>query len=265
MQMKLVTRAVAAAAVAGVASFTYQQVCEARDLRRFPPPGRLIAIGGRRLHLVEMGQGSPAAVIIPALAENVLQWLPVAQRVAAETRVCVYDRAEVGWSDPPPHWRRTPDIMAEDLHALLTAAGVAPPYVLVGHSIGGIALLVYRPRRDRPGRPIPAPAMYQLPPAAPQDLEDPQRPAIEPGREIHLHLNVSPGQLAVILRHHSKEKTKGDGARNAQSCPARVDAEPLNPHRVSYLLTRDFSRAAGRKRGDDSRGRRWAVRESSPP
>jgi pimeloyl-ACP methyl ester carboxylesterase len=136
--MKSTTRLAGAAAAAGIASFTYQRLAEAHDRRRFPAPGRLVDIGGRRLHLMTAGEGSPAVIIIPALAESVLGWLGVVERVAAETRTCVYDRAEAGWSDPPPHWRRTPALMAADLHALLTAAGIPPPYVLVGHSIGGI-------------------------------------------------------------------------------------------------------------------------------
>ena len=137
--MRFVTRAAAAvAAAAGMASFTYQRIAEACDHRRFPPPGRLVGIGGRRLHLVTAGRGSPAVVIIPALADNVLLWMHVLEGAAAETQACVYDRAGVGWSDPAPRWRRTPDLMAADLHALLTAAGVPPPYVLAGHSVGGI-------------------------------------------------------------------------------------------------------------------------------
>ncbi len=136
--MKPATRAAAATAAAGLASFAYQKVAEARDRRRFPPPGRLVDIGGRCLHLVEMGEGSPAVIIIPALGESVLGWLHILQGAAAEAQACIYDRAEIGWSDPPPHWRRTPDVMAADLHALLSAAGIPAPYVLVGHSIGGI-------------------------------------------------------------------------------------------------------------------------------
>jgi pimeloyl-ACP methyl ester carboxylesterase len=137
--MRAATRAAAVAfAVAGAASFTYQRLAEASDRRRFPPPGRLVDIGGRRFHLVEMGDRAPAVVIIPALADNVLQWLPIAEECAGETRVCVYDRAEIGWSDPPPRGRRTLDLMVDDLHALLPAAGIPPPYVLVGHSIGGV-------------------------------------------------------------------------------------------------------------------------------
>lgn len=136
--MKPAIRAATAALGAGIASFTYQRIAEARDRRRFPPPGRLVDIGSRRLHLVTAGEGSPAVVIIPALADNVLGWLRILQGAAAEMQACVYDRAEIGWSDPPPHWRRTPHIMAADLYALLTAAGIPTPYVLVGHSYGGI-------------------------------------------------------------------------------------------------------------------------------
>ena len=136
--MKLALRAAAVTAAAEVASFTYQRIAETRDRRRYPPPGRLVDIGGRYLHLVTAGEGSPAVVIIPALADNVLVWLRALEGVAAETKTCVYDRAEVGWSDPLPRGRRTFDLMASDLHALLSAAGIAPPYVLVGHSIGGI-------------------------------------------------------------------------------------------------------------------------------
>ncbi|MGH3188212.1 MAG: alpha/beta fold hydrolase [Streptosporangiaceae bacterium] len=136
--MRLVGRAAAVVTAAGLASAVYQKVSEARDRRRYPPPGRLVDIGGRRLHVVSRGEGTPVVVIIPALADNVLQWLSIAADAAAETQAIVYDRAGVGWSDPPPRWRRTPDLMAADLHAMLHAADFQPPYVLAGHSIGGI-------------------------------------------------------------------------------------------------------------------------------
>ena len=136
--MKVPSRVASVAAAAGIASLTYQRIAEARDHRRFPPPGRLVDIGGRRLHLVDAGEGSPAVVIIPALADNVLQWLGVLEGAAAEARVCLYDRAGIGWSDAPPRGRHTPATMASDLYALLQAAGIPPPYVLVGHSLGGV-------------------------------------------------------------------------------------------------------------------------------
>lgn len=138
--VRSVLLSVAAAAVAaGAASSAYQRACDARDRRRFAPPGRLIDIGGRRLHLVREGGGSPPVLIIPALSSSVAQWLRVQRRAAeeAKTTVYVYDRADVGWSDPPRGWV-TFDSMAEDLHALIRAAGIQTPCVIVGHSIGGI-------------------------------------------------------------------------------------------------------------------------------
>ena len=138
MSMRSASRAAAVAAVAGIASFTYQRIADARDRRRYLPPGRQVDIGGRRLHLVEMGEGSPPVVIIPALADSVLPWLRVLEATAAETQVCAYDRAGIGWSDPPTHGRSTPSTMASDLNALLKTADIPPPYVLVGHSLGGV-------------------------------------------------------------------------------------------------------------------------------
>jgi pimeloyl-ACP methyl ester carboxylesterase len=136
--MKPARRMAAVAVAAGAASFTYQKIAEARDRRRFPPLGQLVDIGGRRLHLVTVGEGSPAVVIIPALADNVLQWLPIVEGVASEALTCVYDRAGIGWSDPPPRARCTPDLMAADLLGLLTAASIPMPCIVAGHSIGGI-------------------------------------------------------------------------------------------------------------------------------
>lgn len=136
--MRLVTAAAVLAVAAGAASSAYQKASEVLDRRHFPPYGRLVDVGGRRLHLVEAGAWTPAVVIIPALADNALQWLPVLEACAGETLMCAYDRAETGWSDPPASWRRTPDTMAADLRALLAAAGIPVPCILVGHSIGGV-------------------------------------------------------------------------------------------------------------------------------
>lgn len=77
-------------------------------------------------------------VIVPALGESVLGWVPVWRELARSTRVFVYDRAGNGWSDSPSPGRRTFDDMAEELHRTLVAAGVAPPYLVVAHSMGGI-------------------------------------------------------------------------------------------------------------------------------
>jgi pimeloyl-ACP methyl ester carboxylesterase len=138
MSMRFGSRVAAAAAATGIASFVYQSFAEACDRRRFPPPGRLADIGGRSLHFVDLGTGSPAVIIVPAVGGNVLDWLAFHRELAKDMRVFVYDRAGFGWSDPPPRGRRTFDGMATELRQGLTGAGIDPPYLLVGHSIGGI-------------------------------------------------------------------------------------------------------------------------------
>jgi pimeloyl-ACP methyl ester carboxylesterase len=117
-----------------------------RDRRRYPAPGELVDIGGgRKMHLLAEGDGGPAVVIIPALGANVLEWVRVLRAAPAETTVCAYDRAGLGWSGPP-RGAVTIDAMADDLRALLKAAGIAPPYVIAGHSIGGVVARRFRSR-----------------------------------------------------------------------------------------------------------------------
>jgi pimeloyl-ACP methyl ester carboxylesterase len=130
--------------VGGLASAAYQALGEARDRRRFPPPGELVDIDGRRLHLWRAGQGSPAVVVATSLGEPGHGWADMQRRLARHTTVVVYDRAGLGWSDPGP-WptgKRT----VGDLHALLHAARISPPYVLVGHSVGGLHVRLYAAR-----------------------------------------------------------------------------------------------------------------------
>jgi pimeloyl-ACP methyl ester carboxylesterase len=131
-----------AVAALGLASTAYQAAGEARDRRRFPPPGRLVDVGGHRLHISSAGEGSPTVVIIPALGAYSAAWLNVQERVAADTAVCVYDRRGLGWSDPSAEWPSAAG-MARDLHTLLETAGIRPPFVVVGHSMGGLVARMF--------------------------------------------------------------------------------------------------------------------------
>jgi pimeloyl-ACP methyl ester carboxylesterase len=128
-----------AAAVIGAASAVYQAAAEAVDRRRYPPPGRMVDLGGRSLHMIDMGAGDPAVVIVQALGADTLDFLGFYRELAASgVRVIVYDRAGLGWSDAPPIGRPTVDGMARELHDLLAAAAIPRPCVLAGHSFGGI-------------------------------------------------------------------------------------------------------------------------------
>ena len=100
------------------------------------PPGKLYSIGSHRLHIHCVGNGSPAVILDAGLGGISLEWTLVQKFISRETRICAYDRAGYGWSDPGPSPRAT-DQIVEELHDLLVAAEVPPPYVLVGHSFGG--------------------------------------------------------------------------------------------------------------------------------
>jgi pimeloyl-ACP methyl ester carboxylesterase len=109
------------------------------------PIGQLIDLGGYRLHLACQGEGSPTVVMEAAIGETGLMWSLVQPAVAKLTRACVYDRAGLGWSDPSPR-PRTAAVMVEELHTLLATAEVPGPYVLVGHSLGGLLVRLYAAR-----------------------------------------------------------------------------------------------------------------------
>jgi pimeloyl-ACP methyl ester carboxylesterase len=132
----------ALAATAAAAGLVYQTLATARETRMYPAPGRLIDIGGYRLHLTRAGTGRPAVVLDAGLAGFSLDWGLVAPGVASFTTVCAYDRAGYGWSDPGP-LPRTSSRIAAELHTLLHLAGVEPPYVLVGHSFGGFNVRLF--------------------------------------------------------------------------------------------------------------------------
>ena len=120
----------------------YQRRGSRHDARRLPPPGRLVNVGGRRLHLYCLGTGPVSVIFEAGLAASSLNWRVLQQDVARFARACTYDRAGFGWSDRAPDARSARN-GAADLHRLLGAARVPPPYVLVAHSFGCYVAAVF--------------------------------------------------------------------------------------------------------------------------
>jgi len=106
------------------------------------PPGKLIDIGGYRLHLNCTGKQGPTVVLIAGAGDFSFDWSLVQPGLAQLARVCSYDRAGFGWSDPGPT-PRTMKQEAFELHTMLSAALIKGPFVLVGHSLGGLITRVY--------------------------------------------------------------------------------------------------------------------------
>jgi pimeloyl-ACP methyl ester carboxylesterase len=125
-----------------LAGWIYEPMAEAADAKAYPPPGQMVDVGGYRLHINCTGSGSPTVVIESGWGDSSAGWGWVQPEVAKTTRVCSYDRAGMGWSEPSPQ-PRTAREYASELHTLLLIANIPGPYVLVGHSMGGYTVLVY--------------------------------------------------------------------------------------------------------------------------
>ena len=120
-----------------ITSMLYQTAATEADKKNFPPPGNLIDVGGFKMHIYCEGMGNPTVILETLSGGTSSYWGWVQPEVAKETRVCVYDRAGRGWSEPDPE----PQSLARtvrNLHTLLENANITGPYVLAGHSIGGI-------------------------------------------------------------------------------------------------------------------------------
>jgi pimeloyl-ACP methyl ester carboxylesterase len=159
-----VLAALGAMAAAGA---LYQWVGTRRDRTAVPPPGRLVALNGRRVHAHAMGEGLPAVVFESGLAASSLNWRAVQEEVSRFTRAYCYDRAGYGWSDPA-RGPATAEAACADLHALLRALPVEAPTVLVGHSFGSYVLQLYACRH-----PDEVAGMVLVDPVTHDDWRDP--------------------------------------------------------------------------------------------
>src|SRR5215216_1313636 len=131
--------------VLAIVGAIYQASATELAERAYPPPGEMVDVGGYSLHINCVGQGSPTVVLDAGLGDFSAQWVWVQREVSDTTRVCAYDRAGMGWSEMGPEPRDAKQITGE-LHTLLSKAGIEGPYVLVGHSLGGLSMQTYAHR-----------------------------------------------------------------------------------------------------------------------
>jgi pimeloyl-ACP methyl ester carboxylesterase len=135
-------RAAQLAIVMIVAALLQTMVAQTSSESRFPPPGKLVDVGGYRVHLNCTGEGNPTVMIVGAGYS--FDWSLVQPEVAKFTRVCTYDPSGSVWSDPGP----TPSCQGrvEEIHTMLHNAGITSPLILVGHSVGAAFARLYAAR-----------------------------------------------------------------------------------------------------------------------
>jgi pimeloyl-ACP methyl ester carboxylesterase len=120
-----------------IAGAIYQAISCARDRASNPPPGKLVKVGDKSLHFYRLGGGGPAVILESGWGGTWLDWNAIQSRIAQFTTVCSYDRLGLGWSDHTDR-PQTREEVARRLHSLLSESAIQGPYVLVGHSLGGI-------------------------------------------------------------------------------------------------------------------------------
>ena len=168
--------------VLSITGMVYQTAAAEADRRNFPPPGNLIDVGGFKMHIYCDGEGSPTVILETLSGGTSSYWGWVQPEVAQGTRVCVYDRAGRGWSelDPEP---MTLERTVRNLHTLLTNARIDGPYVLVGHSIGGIYV-----RQFAAEYPEEVAGMVLVDAAHPEQFE--RYPEMLKGNEMYMRLSA---------------------------------------------------------------------------
>jgi len=128
--------------IVGLLGLRFERRARKQEAEQFHPPGKLVDIGGYRVHLYCTGSGGPTVILEHGHRATYLDWYRVQPEVAKFARVCSYDRAGYGWSDPSPR-DRSPSVMADELRSALQAAGEKPPYILVGHSFGVMNVVMF--------------------------------------------------------------------------------------------------------------------------
>jgi pimeloyl-ACP methyl ester carboxylesterase len=150
----------------------------------------MIDAGGTRLHLIDQGMDGPAVVFESGISATCLNWMQVRSEVERFAHACTYDRAWLGWSDAARSPRIT-GVIIDELHALLDRAGISPPYILVGHSFGGMLVRAFAVKY-----PDSVSGLVLVDPLSPSEWLN-----IPPARARMLRLGVRLSQRGAVLAH----------------------------------------------------------------
>jgi len=170
----------------------YQVLGARADTKAYPMPGQLVDVGGRSLHLRCTGSGTPTVLLQPGAGEISSNTGWIAPAVAKQTRVCVYDRAGRGWSDPADAPQDGAALVA-DLHTLLARAHVTGPYVVAGHSFGGLYTLAFAARY-----PDEVVGMVLLDSTAPKPATNPAKVTTSGSYDVMSHLSAMVATIGEV-------------------------------------------------------------------
>ena len=226
---------------------------------QYPPPGQMVDAGGHKMHIYCQGSGSPTVLLVPGAGDFSLTWNLVQPEVAQTTRVCAYDFGGFGWSELGPQPPTMENILAE-FHTLLTNAGIEGPYVLVGHSLGGMYVRAYAVRY-----PEEVVGMVLVDPTHEDQIARYYAAVASHGDEgggssATDQINLLAYQ--VMLRSFEGLNSLGILAMNPEAFPAIVPPQPeVAKEYKAVMLSNDSFFAALRQQGTYTEENQAAVRE----
>ena len=191
----------------------YQTLSTNSDKTNYPAPGQMVDVGGYKLHIYCMGEGSPTVILDAAADMMSSDWAWIQPEIAKHTKVCSYDRAGMGWSEAGPLPRDAKQITSE-LHTLLTNAGISAPYIMVGHSAAGLYVRLYA--AEYPKQVV---GMVLVDPGHP-DM-DKQIPELQAQNAN----DASLVRTMQVLSYFGLPRLLGIGKNNAQGLPTLQAAE----------------------------------------
>src|ERR1017187_1952005 len=193
VRLTLMAAAIVLIAPVSAAAFNYFAIRQYRAI--YSVPGRMYSVGGYKTHLYCIGSGTPTIVLESGLGDDFLIWGRVQPELAKATRVCSYDRSGLGWSEVRPGPRDS-NTVSEQLHALLVQAGISGPFLLMGHSLGGLHIRAYASRY-----PMEIVGLVLVDSSSPEQLTRFPRSVVEFQRHFYnIELNRLKWKTALGLR-----------------------------------------------------------------
>ena len=258
-RLAAVTAIVLVAALA--LGFVIQQHSDTEWRAQHPAPGSFVTVDDHRIQYRLRGEGDFTFVLESGLGDYSGSWGAFEDGLSGIGRVFVYDRAGLGWSEPAPG-PHTPPVLAADLHAVLAAAHIPKPYILVGHSSGGISqvlfamdhpdevagLLLIDPAHKNQFQRLPAPPavfmwlLPQLTRLAPFGLPQLLFGSKDPVQNLCSHVLASGAELRATLDPDAAWRNR----------PIQLGHVPI------YVLTADSSKAMPGKT-DEERRAAWET------
>lgn len=253
---KLATVLAALLLVALLASFAFQQWTDADFVAHHPAPGSFVEVDGRRVHYQVSGEGKITFVLEAGLGDYSAGWGNLESRLAGIERVFVYDRAGLGWSEKSAQPRTVEQIVTE-LHRTLAEAHIPKPYILVGHSFGGLiqtryamrypdevaGLLLIDPSHPDQMARLPSPPaaafffMKQLSWMAPLGIPQLMRRSSDPARNQTSYFQTSGAEMREFVK----------SASAASKTPINLGRIPI------YVLTAEEIRFSNKSEAENAR------------